>query len=828
MSAVFPVADDPRWRQHTASAGQTVFPIPYVFQDRADITVEKIALDGTVSTLVYPDDYAISGAGDPAGGNYTLVNPALAGEQYRSIGTAIGTRTMSIVRSGRYSSSATDGDLDRALIRDLELRRDVDRSLKLPLGPLSGSDLVPAANEFIGWNFDGTGIENKGDPGKLGAGDMLGSNNLAEVLDPAAAFDNLAIDWSNGTAGAPKLSMPDLMRRRYVDVGAYCNLSDLHDAAIGFKAALSAGAGRDVVFTNPTGGRRVYNITSRDDAMFYVASHTRLFMAPGAELNFEALGTAGAARWFIRPEGSFGNSSSLTADISAGQTTFPVSDAVSLGLHSGDLIFVQDDSLWIDGDYSKRGELLTVLSVADDTITTFEGSNDNYTVAENASVTKVNACENVSIEGLTIRGPGRFASGNGDRGIAPYLHRGLKIIDCDVSACSTMNIFIRTGVDWEVKGGRYLKEARGVNPLTDYNICYCDAAQNGIVHQTTVRGGSAGIIQSNSDLVGITRDIRVSRNDVSGIYSNAISMHTECERLTFSDNIISNSLRAINASCPSLRTARNHAHSFNPDTPSGAGTTVGIYMTENQNRFSSHDDIIDGATWSVLLGQSDVQVGAGPIDIEIRGLRTYGAQKSIFINYDDTTNLKKGLRIIDLVTRGNSGTPVEIRGSFSDVLLENFDLQGTGTGACVYSVGGTRVEVNDIRWTSPYTQPVIGGTQVVGLNITPWGGMPQPANVNSAATLSPSFLFNTFKVLGTTNISRVSGSSFMIGRGLITLWFTNTLTVNHNANSGGSDSILLAGSANFSAANGCTLTLIAVEDIGAGNPGWIEVARRTP
>ena len=43
MSAVFPVADDPRWRQHDASAGQTTFPLPYVFQDVADpITHEPV------------------------------------------------------------------------------------------------------------------------------------------------------------------------------------------------------------------------------------------------------------------------------------------------------------------------------------------------------------------------------------------------------------------------------------------------------------------------------------------------------------------------------------------------------------------------------------------------------------------------------------------------------------------------------------------------------------------------------------------------------------------------------------------------------------------
>lgn len=176
MSAVFPVDDDPRWRSHVATAGQVTFPIPYVFQDTADITIQKIAPDGAVTPLVYPTDYAISGAGNIAGGNYTLVVPAQAGERYRSIGTAVGARTSSIVRSGRYSSKATDDDLDRALIRDLELRRDVDRSLQMPLGadPLP-KDHFPLA--------DGNGSMKDGGS----AADIANAQQNAEIATDAAA-----------------------------------------------------------------------------------------------------------------------------------------------------------------------------------------------------------------------------------------------------------------------------------------------------------------------------------------------------------------------------------------------------------------------------------------------------------------------------------------------------------------------------------------------------------------------------------------------------------------------------------------------------------------
>lgn len=138
MSAVFPLEDDPRWREHIATAGQTVFPVPYPFQDNADILIQKITLDGSTADLAEPEHYALTGAGNPAGGSYTLTAPAAAGEIYRSIGDAVGNRVQSVVRAGRYSSAATDGDLDRALIRDLEMKRDLSRTFKAGYGEQPG------------------------------------------------------------------------------------------------------------------------------------------------------------------------------------------------------------------------------------------------------------------------------------------------------------------------------------------------------------------------------------------------------------------------------------------------------------------------------------------------------------------------------------------------------------------------------------------------------------------------------------------------------------------------------------------------------------------
>lgn len=185
MSVAFPVEADSRWREHTATAGQTVFPVTYPFQDNADITVVRIALDGTKTILSEPADYVLTGADNPAGGSYTLTAPAAEGEVYRSIGSAVLDRVLSVVRNGRFKSGPIDADLDRALIRDQELARDAARAVKADFGE-EGPVLPPwQENALLGWNGDGENKElvNRQDVGQS----VVDAQEAADRAEAAAA-----------------------------------------------------------------------------------------------------------------------------------------------------------------------------------------------------------------------------------------------------------------------------------------------------------------------------------------------------------------------------------------------------------------------------------------------------------------------------------------------------------------------------------------------------------------------------------------------------------------------------------------------------------------
>ncbi|MEQ9245910.1 MAG: hypothetical protein RLO21_07970, partial [Nitratireductor sp.] len=151
MSAVFPVNEDERYRIHEAAAGQTVFSIPYPFQADEDVQVVKIDAEGIETPLSQPFDYTVSGAGNPLGGSYTLIEPAKEGDRYLNAGAAVMARVVSIVRNGRFNSKAIDDDLDRALIRDQELARDVTRAVKVAYGSDEQALPPPEDGRVLGW-----------------------------------------------------------------------------------------------------------------------------------------------------------------------------------------------------------------------------------------------------------------------------------------------------------------------------------------------------------------------------------------------------------------------------------------------------------------------------------------------------------------------------------------------------------------------------------------------------------------------------------------------------------------------------------------------------
>jgi hypothetical protein len=156
------------------------------------------------TVLVLDDDYALTGAGTPAGGTRTAITPPATGTtRYITVDPA---KTQEAVNPG---AAATEDALDKLTQIIQQMQLEVDRSIKLPEADrLAGSVATTiaaglAANRaFTYFGFD----EN----GAIGARDIFGSPSpiaSSTTYDPATHFGrHLLLDVSSGDVA---LTLPD-------------------------------------------------------------------------------------------------------------------------------------------------------------------------------------------------------------------------------------------------------------------------------------------------------------------------------------------------------------------------------------------------------------------------------------------------------------------------------------------------------------------------------------------------------------------------------------------------------------------------------------------
>lgn len=185
MSVVLPIEDDPRFRIYEATRGQTTFAIPFPFQDPIDIGVYVDVND--TWTPVDRADFTVTGAGNPSGGAVVFDTGLTTAQEILVLGEAPLERTTSIVINGRFSSKANDDELDRNRIIQQELRRDVDRTLRVKIGgaPL---ELVDDFEEGDSLAFIG---------GRIGKGP-----NVVEVIEAAGNSEENAAAAAASAAAA--------------------------------------------------------------------------------------------------------------------------------------------------------------------------------------------------------------------------------------------------------------------------------------------------------------------------------------------------------------------------------------------------------------------------------------------------------------------------------------------------------------------------------------------------------------------------------------------------------------------------------------------------
>ena len=131
------IPQDDRETTIAAAAGQTALDSDFPVIAADDVAVYLVRAD-TITTLAQPADYAVSLVDNQNGFRVTLVVAALDGDTYVLRGERAGGR-VSAFSSGGFSADDLNRELNAQEIELLEMRRDVDASLKPAPGDASGA-----------------------------------------------------------------------------------------------------------------------------------------------------------------------------------------------------------------------------------------------------------------------------------------------------------------------------------------------------------------------------------------------------------------------------------------------------------------------------------------------------------------------------------------------------------------------------------------------------------------------------------------------------------------------------------------------------------------
>jgi len=150
---------------YIAVGGETVYAydFPLFFVDNTppfqnpDLQVERTR-NGNITVLVQGVDYTVQGVGNPGGGTITLLAPATAGDIFVLYGVRE-YRQVNYTSNAPLGSTTMNTDSDKITQITQQLRRDIDRSIKVPIQDYGANVTYPLKdvrkNQLSGFDENG-------------------------------------------------------------------------------------------------------------------------------------------------------------------------------------------------------------------------------------------------------------------------------------------------------------------------------------------------------------------------------------------------------------------------------------------------------------------------------------------------------------------------------------------------------------------------------------------------------------------------------------------------------------------------------------------------
>lgn len=221
-------------KRSTANGVTTVFPYDFKILAAADL---EVSLDGVVKTLT--TDYTLSGVGDDAGGNVTMLSAPANGVTVVRRRNMAYTREVDYQDQGELPTDTLDDDQDAPILMIQQLNEEVGRGLRLPITASGASAILPtpAALEVIRWNASATALESFliASVGSLVVTPFMQDTFLLTATAAAARSAISAASSGAATASGLTMATSHLLGRTTASTGA------VEEIAIGAGLSMASG-----------------------------------------------------------------------------------------------------------------------------------------------------------------------------------------------------------------------------------------------------------------------------------------------------------------------------------------------------------------------------------------------------------------------------------------------------------------------------------------------------------------------------------------------------------------------------------------------------------
>lgn len=145
--------------------GSTVtFAVPFYFLANADLVVKRVvSATGVETTLALTTDYTVTGAGDEAGGEVTLLAAPTALQEVVIYRDPTPTQLTDYGSNDKFPAASHERALDKLTMIAQRTRELVERSFRLPDGYTGGASTqipTPDADTFLAWDEEGLALIN--------------------------------------------------------------------------------------------------------------------------------------------------------------------------------------------------------------------------------------------------------------------------------------------------------------------------------------------------------------------------------------------------------------------------------------------------------------------------------------------------------------------------------------------------------------------------------------------------------------------------------------------------------------------------------------------